>query len=165
MSIRCWTGSAWSGSLAMPDGRGSSTAGRFRTSAPAEWRWRTASNSATRAAFQNSGDFVAYVGDGASDVPAAKLAQAVFARSTLLERLQGVHSRVRPFETFDDVTRCLRRNRKAGWQQPRRKPSLVGYTALAECIDVGGAETDFRKDVGGVLTQGGRSALDTRWRH
>lgn len=59
------------------------------------------------AAFQNSGDFVAYVGDGASDVPAAKLAQAVFARSTLLETLDGVHPRVRPFETLEEVTRVL----------------------------------------------------------
>ncbi|MEO8541342.1 MAG: HAD-IB family phosphatase [bacterium] len=59
------------------------------------------------AAFQNSGDFVAYAGDGASDVPAAGMAQAVFARSTLLERLHGVHPRVFPFETMTDITKVL----------------------------------------------------------
>lgn len=83
------------------------------------------------AAFQNSGDFVAYVGDGASDLPAATRAQAVFARSTLLERLQGVHPCVRPFETFDDVTHVLkaecepwleafseRSTERIGWRRP-----------------------------------------------
>lgn len=59
------------------------------------------------AAFQNTGDFVAYVGDGASDVPAASMAQAVFARDTLLARLEGEHPRVRPFETFHDVVAAL----------------------------------------------------------
>lgn len=61
------------------------------------------------AAFQNSGDFVAYVGDGASDVPAARLAQAVFARDTLLSRLTGEHARLRPFETFHEVVEVLER--------------------------------------------------------
>ncbi len=59
------------------------------------------------AAFQNSGDFVAYVGDGASDVPAARLAQAVFARDTLLARLGGEHPRIWPFETFHDIVAVL----------------------------------------------------------
>jgi 2-hydroxy-3-keto-5-methylthiopentenyl-1-phosphate phosphatase len=61
-------------------------------------------------AFQNSGDWVVYVGDGASDVPAARLAQAVFARSTLLERLTGEAERLFAFETFHDVTRVLERH-------------------------------------------------------
>ncbi len=59
------------------------------------------------AAFQNAGDFVAYVGDGASDVPAAKLAQAVFARDTLLARLSGDHPQLHAFETFHDVVSVL----------------------------------------------------------
>lgn len=61
------------------------------------------------AAFQGMGDFVAYVGDGASDVEAAKLAQVVFARSTLLERLEGTHPRIFSFETFHDVVSVLQR--------------------------------------------------------
>jgi 2-hydroxy-3-keto-5-methylthiopentenyl-1-phosphate phosphatase len=60
-------------------------------------------------AFQNAGDFVAYVGDGASDVEAARLANAVFARSTLWERLNGVHPRIYPFDTFDDVRSVMER--------------------------------------------------------
>ena len=66
------------------------------------------------AAFQNAGDFVAYVGDGASDVPAARLAQAVFARDTLLQRLDGEHPRLFPFETFEDVTATLTAH-ATGW--------------------------------------------------
>ena len=66
------------------------------------------------AAFQNMGDFVAYVGDGRSDVPAAKLAQAVFARDTLLRELEGTHARLFAFETFDDVRGVLERE-AAGW--------------------------------------------------
>ncbi len=58
-------------------------------------------------AFQNAGDFVAYAGDGASDVPAARLAQAVFARDTLLARLEPEHPRIRPFETFNDIVAVL----------------------------------------------------------
>lgn len=65
------------------------------------------------AAFQGMGDFVAYIGDGASDVEAAKLAPVVFARSTLLERLQG-RDRVYPFETFHDVVQVLQRE-STGW--------------------------------------------------
>jgi 2,3-diketo-5-methylthio-1-phosphopentane phosphatase len=68
------------------------------------------------AAFQNSGDFVAYIGDGASDLPAAKLAQAVFARSTLLERLDGVHPRVYGFESFNEVVEVLAQESE-GWLQ------------------------------------------------
>ena len=56
---------------------------------------------------KNAGDEVVYVGDGASDVPAAMLAGRVFARSTLLERLTGVHPDVAPFETFHDVVAAL----------------------------------------------------------
>ena len=66
------------------------------------------------AAYQNSGDFVAYVGDGASDIQAARLAQAVFARDTLLTRLQDEHPRVRPFETFNQVVAVLEAE-SAGW--------------------------------------------------
>jgi len=59
------------------------------------------------AALANAGDFVAYVGDGASDVEAAGVAGAVFARSTLLEALRGGRERVFGFETFDDVRAVL----------------------------------------------------------
>lgn len=58
-------------------------------------------------AFRAAGDFVAYVGDGASDLAAARLAPAVFARSTLLEELTDRHDRLRPFETFHDVIATL----------------------------------------------------------
>jgi 2-hydroxy-3-keto-5-methylthiopentenyl-1-phosphate phosphatase len=58
-------------------------------------------------AFRDLGDFVVYVGDGASDLPAARLAPAVFARSTLRERLEGEHPRLYPFETFHDVIAVL----------------------------------------------------------
>jgi 2-hydroxy-3-keto-5-methylthiopentenyl-1-phosphate phosphatase len=61
------------------------------------------------AAFRAAGDFVAYCGDGQSDVEAARLAGAVFARSTLLERLKGEHPRLYPFETFHDVIAVLDR--------------------------------------------------------
>ncbi len=60
-------------------------------------------------AFQDSGDFVVYVGDGESDVEPARQAQAVFARSTLLERLEGEHPRLYPFEAFHDVVAVLER--------------------------------------------------------
>lgn len=66
------------------------------------------------AAFQGMGDFVAYAGDGASDVEAAKLAQAVFARDTLLRELDGVHAHIYPFETFHDVVQVLEREAD-GW--------------------------------------------------
>ncbi|MGE3076495.1 MAG: HAD-IB family phosphatase [Dehalococcoidia bacterium] len=58
-------------------------------------------------AFQGMGDFVAYVGDGKSDIEAASVAQVVFARDTLLGALEGVHPRVHGFETFEDVRRVL----------------------------------------------------------
>ena len=64
-------------------------------------------------AFRSAGDFVAYVGDGASDVAAARVAPAVFARSTLLAELNGSHGRVRPFETFQDVIATLEREAPA----------------------------------------------------
>jgi 2-hydroxy-3-keto-5-methylthiopentenyl-1-phosphate phosphatase len=66
------------------------------------------------AAFRAAGDFVVYVGDGESDVQAAKLAPVVFARSMLLERLDGRHERLYAFETFDDVRKVLERE-GAGW--------------------------------------------------
>lgn len=66
------------------------------------------------AAFQGMGDFVAYLGDGASDVEAAKLAQAVFARDTLLRVLGGTRPRVYPFETLHDVKAVLERESR-GW--------------------------------------------------
>lgn len=59
------------------------------------------------ASFKNTGDVVCYVGAGESDVQAALLAERVFARSTLLERLAGVHPDVRPFDTFHDVVASL----------------------------------------------------------
>lgn len=58
-------------------------------------------------AFRQSGDFVVYFGDGASDVPAAKIASAVFARDTLLTRLAGTRERVYPFESFRDAIAVL----------------------------------------------------------
>lgn len=66
-------------------------------------------------AFRQAGDFVAYVGDGASDLAAASLAPVVFARSTLLEHLRDTREQVFSFETFDDVTAVLERE-AAGWQ-------------------------------------------------
>lgn len=65
------------------------------------------------AAFRSAGDFVAYVGDGASDVEAARLAPAVFARDTLLRRLAGAHPRLFPFETFHDIIAVLDRESEA----------------------------------------------------
>ena len=65
------------------------------------------------AAFRGAGDFVVYIGDGASDVSPASLASTVFARSTLLERLSGEHPRLYPFETFDDVVAVLDREAEA----------------------------------------------------
>lgn len=59
------------------------------------------------AAFKNAGDFVVYVGDGASDVEAARMAAAVFARDTLWERLKDDHARIYAFETFHDVIAVL----------------------------------------------------------
>jgi 2-hydroxy-3-keto-5-methylthiopentenyl-1-phosphate phosphatase len=64
-------------------------------------------------AFKDAGDFVAYAGDGASDVPAARMAGAVFARSTLWERLCGEHPRVYVFESFDDIVGVLERDAQA----------------------------------------------------
>lgn len=65
-------------------------------------------------AYRNAGDFVAYVGDGASDIDAARLARRVFARSTLLERLGDEGRAPYPFETFHDIIAVL--NREAdGW--------------------------------------------------
>ncbi len=66
------------------------------------------------AAFRSNGDFVAYCGDGASDVPAARMAKVVFARDTLWERLRDDHPRCYPFETFHDVVTVLQRD-AAGW--------------------------------------------------
>ncbi len=64
-------------------------------------------------AFQQAGDFVAYVGDGASDVGAARLAQAVFLRDTLWERLSADHPRIYPFETLHDVVAVLDKEAEA----------------------------------------------------
>jgi 2,3-diketo-5-methylthio-1-phosphopentane phosphatase len=65
------------------------------------------------AALRNAGDFVVYVGDGASDVQPAKLASAVFARDTLLARLDGAHERIYPFETFTDIVTVMDREAEA----------------------------------------------------
>ena len=64
--------------------------------------------------FAASGDFVVYIGDGESDVEAANMAPAVLARSTLLERLNGTHPRVFPFETFHDAVGVLEKE-SDGW--------------------------------------------------
>lgn len=66
------------------------------------------------AAFKGAGDFVVYVGDGESDVEAARLAPVVFARDTLWRRLKDEHPRIFPFETFDDVVAVLEREGE-GW--------------------------------------------------
>jgi 2-hydroxy-3-keto-5-methylthiopentenyl-1-phosphate phosphatase len=65
------------------------------------------------AALKAAGDFVAYVGDGASDVAAATVASAVFARDTLLARLGPAHPRLFPFETCADITAVLERESEA----------------------------------------------------
>jgi len=59
------------------------------------------------ASYKAQGDFVAYIGDGPSDVEPATLSDAVFARAELLEQMQTTHPRVRPFETFHDVRGVL----------------------------------------------------------
>jgi 2-hydroxy-3-keto-5-methylthiopentenyl-1-phosphate phosphatase len=76
-------------------------------------------------AFRDAGDFVAYVGDGASDVEAAKLAPAVFARSTLWERLNGAHPRLYRFETFHDV-RAVLEQEAAGWLRSFSSTTAAG---------------------------------------
>lgn len=68
-------------------------------------------------AFRSAGDFVVYAGDGASDVDAATVADAVFARSTLLERLRGHRERLHPFETFFDVLATMQTSAQ-GWLAP-----------------------------------------------
>ncbi len=97
-------------------------AGRARK----EYRWRVRYYSprgievqsgfklAYAAAFKNAGDFVVYVGDGSSDLDAARLAPVVFARDTLLARLKDEHPRIYPFETFHDVIAVLEREAD-GW--------------------------------------------------
>jgi 2-hydroxy-3-keto-5-methylthiopentenyl-1-phosphate phosphatase len=91
-----------------------------------EYRWRVAYYSPRGvevragfklsyvAALKGAGDFVAYVGGGTSDVEAATLADVVFARSTLLERLAVTRDRVFAFETFDDVRSVLESD-SDGW--------------------------------------------------
>ena len=64
--------------------------------------------------FKNAGDFVVYVGDGRSDVEAARLAPVVFARDTLWAELKDEHPRIYPFETFHDVIAILDREAD-GW--------------------------------------------------
>ncbi|MCC6380996.1 MAG: HAD-IB family phosphatase [Dehalococcoidia bacterium] len=71
------------------------------------------------AAFRDAGDFVVYVGDGASDVAAARRANVVFARDALWQRLAG-DPRVFPFDTFDDV-RILLEREAAGWLTEARQ--------------------------------------------
>lgn len=57
--------------------------------------------------YREHGDFVAFVGDGLSDVAPARLAHTVFGRDVLWEELRGVHGRIRPYETFHDVRETL----------------------------------------------------------
>jgi 2-hydroxy-3-keto-5-methylthiopentenyl-1-phosphate phosphatase len=63
---------------------------------------------------QQEGYQVVYVGDGISDFGAAKVADFVFARTSLLEKCQeyGVPHHV--FEDFGDVQRCLARFLRSG---------------------------------------------------
>lgn len=59
------------------------------------------------AAYRDAGDALLWVGDGKSDRPPADLSDAVFARSALLEALEGNRERVYAFETFHDVVEVL----------------------------------------------------------
>lgn len=61
-------------------------------------------------AFRDAGDFVIYAGDGKSDIPAARLAGAVFARSTLWDVLEHEHPRIAHFETFHDILAGIERD-------------------------------------------------------
>jgi 2-hydroxy-3-keto-5-methylthiopentenyl-1-phosphate phosphatase len=91
-----------------------------------EYRWRVRYYSprgievqsgfklAYAASFRSAGDFVAYIGDGRSDIEAARLAPAVFARDTLWEALKDEHSRIYAFESFHDVIAVLEREAD-GW--------------------------------------------------
>ena len=76
-------------------------------------------------AFKNAGDCVVYFGDGASDIPAARLAQAVFARDTLLERLAGHNRPVFPFETFHDAVAVLDKEAR-GWLESFSSTTAAG---------------------------------------
>ena len=78
------------------------------------------------ASFQGMGDFVVYVGDGASDIEAARLARVVFARDTLLRALEEVHPRIYPFETFNDIVAVLEKEAD-GWLE-----SFSSTTAAAD---------------------------------
>lgn len=71
-------------------------------------------------ALHEAGDFVVYVGDGASDVEAARLAAVVFARDTLWARLKDEHDRIFPFDSLADVVAILDRE-SAGWHAVRRE--------------------------------------------
>jgi 2-hydroxy-3-keto-5-methylthiopentenyl-1-phosphate phosphatase len=68
-------------------------------------------------ALKEAGDFVAYVGDGASDVEAARLAGAVFARDTLWAQLKDEHPRIYAFESLRDIVAVLDRE-NTGWGLP-----------------------------------------------
>jgi 2-hydroxy-3-keto-5-methylthiopentenyl-1-phosphate phosphatase len=108
-------------------------AGRTRR----EYRWRVAYYSPRGvevragfklsyvAALKGAGDFVAYVGGGASDVEATTLADVVFARSTLLERLDVTRKRVFAFDTFDDV-RSVLESESVGWLTAHPAPESSG---------------------------------------
>ena len=53
-------------------------------------------------------DVLVYVGDGTSDIAAARLAHAVFARDSLLSGLKGSYdAELRPFGDLRDVARGL----------------------------------------------------------
>ena len=75
--------------------------------------------------FAATGDFVAYIGDGESDVEAGNMAPAVFARSTLLERLSGSHPCVYPFDTFHDAVAVLEREAD-GWLRSFSSTTAAG---------------------------------------
>ncbi|MEO6398283.1 MAG: MtnX-like HAD-IB family phosphatase [Tepidiformaceae bacterium] len=101
------------------DGLGIDRVTRHAGRARFDYRWRVTYFSprgveiqdgfklAYASSLKNAGDSVIYIGDGESDVAAATLAERVFARSTLLERLEGSHPNVAPFQTFHDVVAAL----------------------------------------------------------
>ena len=59
------------------------------------------------ASYRDQGDFVAFVGDGPSDVAAARIANTVFARDILWNELREEHGRIHFFESFHDVREVL----------------------------------------------------------
>jgi len=59
---------------------------------------------------QEKGYKVIYCGDGIPDVGAAKIADVVFAKKTLLERCNEACIHTKPFDSFEDVCRFIEEN-------------------------------------------------------